>query len=640
MERPDTRGYRSLSLTTCLIIAIVLITAPIIGLLSYMDYATISEELTAYNAGLQQQTEEIIIQSINTLDTGLKFYDDTLNERMRSGFGPFLEEYERAGRDPAAMDLERVKAEIGGDFDLYIINEDGVVEYTTHEPDLGLDFKEIPYFFEAITELRLGESFSADRVVQELSTGQLRKFAYMPTPDNRYLLELGLVPSAFIEERQGLKYRVIAADLTELNPIVECIRIFNCQGDQVTRISMPDDDQRKEIVQQVYREKTDVWVENRTAGQKTGYIFVDLTDPDYASDLSLIVEITYNTRVLADELRDALISHVMFGLAAIIATCGITFVAARHITRPIREIVEDVDAIARGDLDMQIRTTRVMEFSRLEQSINRLVAMLREKIRKLHESEDTIRNYIERLEYLVEKRTADLKRSSEEANLYLDIMIHDINNANAVSLGYAGMLVELLEGEMRKCADAMLSQIRVSADIIENVSALLRIQETRSPLKPVEIGSVIRAQARRFSAARIPHETSGALVWADDYIPVLFRNLIENSFRYGGPDVLVQIQVEEREDDVIVSIEDTGPGLADVLKEHIFERFRYPGGGKSGMGLGLFICRTLVERYGGRIWADDRVPGSPEMGAAFRFLLLKVQQETAAHPSRHPHDTA
>ncbi|MCC7566295.1 MAG: histidine kinase, partial [Methanomicrobiaceae archaeon] len=171
MERPDTRGYRSLSLTTCLIIAIVLITAPIIGLLSYMDYATISEELTAYNAGLQQQTEEIIIQSINTLDTGLKFYDDTLNERMRSGFGPFLEEYERAGRDPAAMDLERVKAEIGGDFDLYIINEDGVVEYTTHEPDLGLDFKEIPYFFEAITELRLGESFSADRVVQELSTG-------------------------------------------------------------------------------------------------------------------------------------------------------------------------------------------------------------------------------------------------------------------------------------------------------------------------------------------------------------------------------------------------------------------------------------------------------------------------------------
>ena len=68
-------------------------------------------------------------------------------------------------------------------------------------------------------------------------------------------------------------------------------------------------------------------------------------------------------------------------------------------------------------------------------------------------------------------------------------------------------------------------------------------------------------------------------------------------------------------DEVEVSVADTGPGISDELKGVIFARFQRGKGKKSGKGLGLYIARIIVERYGGRIWAEDRVPNHPEQGA-------------------------
>ncbi|MFY1643626.1 sensor histidine kinase, partial [Methanoculleus bourgensis] len=77
-----------------------------------------------------------------------------------------------------------------------------------------------------------------------------------------------------------------------------------------------------------------------------------------------------------------------------------------------------------------------------------------------------------------------------------------------------------------------------------------------------------------------------------------------------------------REEDgtVTVSVEDTGPGIPDAEKPLVFEKFR-KSGARSGKGIGLYIVHTLVERYGGRVWVEDRVPGRPREGAAFRFTL-------------------
>jgi two-component system sensor histidine kinase BarA len=88
---------------------------------------------------------------------------------------------------------------------------------------------------------------------------------------------------------------------------------------------------------------------------------------------------------------------------------------------------------------------------------------------------------------------------------------------------------------------------------------------------------------------------------------------------------VITIRVEDCGNEVRVSIEDTGPGIPDELKGLIFNRFKRGSSRASGSGLGLYICRMLIERYGGRIWVDDRMAGQPEEGTAFRFTLRRQQ---------------
>ena len=107
-------------------------------------------------------------------------------------------------------------------------------------------------------------------------------------------------------------------------------------------------------------------------------------------------------------------------------------------------------------------------------------------------------------------------------------------------------------------------------------------------------------------------------------MPTIFTNLIGNSVKFGGPDVEITIRVEEPDGEVLVSVEDTGPGVPDEVKGKLFHRFERGMARGSGEGLGIFIVRTLVTRYGGEVWVDDRVPDHPDEGAAFRFTLKKA----------------
>ncbi|WP_292364128.1 MULTISPECIES: sensor histidine kinase [unclassified Methanoculleus] len=100
--------------------------------------------------------------------------------------------------------------------------------------------------------------------------------------------------------------------------------------------------------------------------------------------------------------------------------------------------------------------------------------------------------------------------------------------------------------------------------------------------------------------------------------------MLGNAAKFGGPGVEIAIRVEEHDDEVLVSVEDTGPGVPDAIKPRLFDRLVRGTQTMAGTGLGLYICRMLVTRYGGRIWADDRVEGRPECGTAIRFTLRKA----------------
>jgi signal transduction histidine kinase len=219
---------------------------------------------------------------------------------------------------------------------------------------------------------------------------------------------------------------------------------------------------------------------------------------------------------------------------------------------------------------------------------------------------------------------AELHRLHEDTNLYLDIMTHDLNNINTASLNY-GRLLDARPGDLPVDLTAnLIRSLEKSDEIIRNVSALRKIRENSVKLTPLPISPVITSEIAGFPGVTIDYDGSTATVLADEMLSSVFGNLIGNAIKFGGDDPKIVIRVEENDTGVDVTVADAGPGIPDEQKSLMFERFQRGDTTVSGKGLGLYICKALIERYGGTIRIEDCVPGDSGKGTVCRFTLPKA----------------
>src|SRR5262249_34181567 len=99
----------------------------------------------------------------------------------------------------------------------------------------------------------------------------------------------------------------------------------------------------------------------------------------------------------------------------------------------------------------------------------------------------------------------------------------------------------------------------------------------------------------------------------------LFQNLISNAIKYRGVDApSIRIAAEQDGDHRVLSVSDNGAGIPDDYKEYIFGLFkRLHGRDLDGSGVGLAICKSIVERHGGRIWVESETG----RGSTFKFTI-------------------
>jgi signal transduction histidine kinase len=217
-----------------------------------------------------------------------------------------------------------------------------------------------------------------------------------------------------------------------------------------------------------------------------------------------------------------------------------------------------------------------------------------------------------------------LAEANEEANLYLDIITHDINNVNTGAMALTELLVRKSRDSEKTLALRLETSINESTEIINNVSTIRRLHERREALKPMPLDDIISNSIQQFHNTTITYTGTTAVILADSLVRQVFINLIGNSVKFSGTQAVVGISVLDTGEMAEVIVADNGPGIGDDMKPVIFDRFRRGKTTKSGKGLGLFIVRSLVESYGGRIWAADAVPGKADAGAAIHFTLKKA----------------
>ena len=373
-----------------LLFGVVLLFLVVIASITIIDVIDMETDYSVTIRAFENQTELNTVQTIRIIETGLQIYDASLNLRMNLSFEPFMQEYERSGRDPSRMDLHALKQQLGADTDLYIINESGVIEYATVPSEIGLDFqKTVPYFYDYLTKIRASSGFFPDRAVIETTTGSLRKYAYMPTPDHRYILELGFCDETFQNEWHKLRsIEGHVEDLTTPNSYLESIRVFTAKNYKLLgNGSFVPDTSLIRTLDEVKTKKTEITLDRPDAGKKIKYQYVDVYDERYGSDPSLIVEITYNTSILQRHFEDLILTHSIIALAALIVSIIGAFIISRYLMRPVQKIVDDINIVAHGDLDHAIAPTIGKEFDVLTDSINMMVATLNETIEKLRQSE-------------------------------------------------------------------------------------------------------------------------------------------------------------------------------------------------------------------------------------------------------------
>ncbi|OPX75543.1 MAG: Stage II sporulation protein E (SpoIIE) [Methanoregulaceae archaeon PtaU1.Bin059] len=392
-----------LSLRSSLILCITAIILIVIMFLMAAAYAQAHSWTVRQDHEQALFTEMYLKESILLADRGLSLYDSTLDSRMEEAFSGYLSAYRASGGDISRMDLPTVRDALGADFrgqlDLYIINESGVIVASTVPEVMYLDFKNYPEFFRSITRIREGDEFVADRVVRSVMntsegtvSGQLRKFAFFPTPDHRYLLEMGLVMEGFENQRSELSYVEVTRRIQEMNPSIELIRIFDVNGNLLLERGVnPHTGVNQTLIGEIFTTGRDMEIPGQDGNRRLHYIFIDLRESSTASDMSLVAEITYTQEPLRRVLSQILIYYTLIGFIAVVMGITMAYVIARFLTTPITEILEDVSKIAEGDLGHTIRSMPNPEFRRLEESINMMIGKIQQFSQEIEREKAEIR---------------------------------------------------------------------------------------------------------------------------------------------------------------------------------------------------------------------------------------------------------
>jgi PAS domain S-box-containing protein len=250
-----------------------------------------------------------------------------------------------------------------------------------------------------------------------------------------------------------------------------------------------------------------------------------------------------------------------------------------------------------------------------------------------HRIETELRNLNAELDRRVSERTAELNLSNERLQEFVYTVSHDLQEPLRAIIGFGALLSEryrrVLDADGVEFLEYITSGAGRMSSLLTDLLAYSRVLHDRSPArKPVSLEDILRiAEENLWSAI----QDTGAVI-THDALPVvnanlnrmvqLIQNLLSNSMKYRTDQPpRIRLSAERRAGSWMVSVLDNGTGVDEAHRERIFHLFRRSGERRTpGSGVGLAICRAIVQQHGGEIWVEPVREG----GSNFCFTLPDV----------------
>mgnify|MGYP001075996472 CR=1 FL=1 len=233
-------------------------------------------------------------------------------------------------------------------------------------------------------------------------------------------------------------------------------------------------------------------------------------------------------------------------------------------------------------------------------------------------------------EEALEMYARELERSNKELEEFAYVASHDLQEPLRMVSSYTQLLARRYKGQLDADADEFIQfavdgAIRMQ-QLIEGLLSYSRISTRGQEFKPTNLQTVL---GQVHSNLKLLIEENNALITKEDLPTVpadenqmvqLFQNLIGNAIKYRSENTPnIRISAERQGPDWVIAVQDNGIGIDPQYQERIFTIFEqlHKRGEYTGTGIGLAICKRIVERHEGRIWVESE----PGQGSTFYFTL-------------------
>ncbi|WP_264031510.1 sensor histidine kinase [Cellulosimicrobium sp. SH8] len=315
----------------------------------------------------------------------------------------------------------------------------------------------------------------------------------------------------------------------------------------------------------------------------------------------------------------------------------------RWVTEPMAELAHRVRLVSSGSLDEPVVTSGPAEIADLAQDVEHMRVELVNQVAEIKAShEDAARSHA-----LLAEQASELERSNRDLEQFAYVASHDLQEPLRKVASFTQLLKKRYGGELDDRADQYIDFAVDGAKrmqrLIQDLLGFSRVGRTGSERVDVDLERELEGVLEDLSekvaetGASITHDPLPVVVGERALLHQLLANLVGNALKFRDPDrpPAVHLGVLARDTHWEISVEDNGIGIDPQYAERVFVIFQrlHAKDVYEGTGIGLALCKRIVEYHGGRIWIEPR-----EGGTTVRFTLAHAYVHAQVGYARSDHD--